>query len=192
MRWRSVVERAACALVLNASLAPGLGARERRVDTLAEVQRAVEVGEFARGLALAQSDTDPLNALRAEVWLRYRARDFAFAHDAAERGLRIAPGDLWLCERSLACALWLRDPPLAERALARFEAQLAAAPSADQQPFKAAVTEARLQTATLRQGAQRAHSADLRARTGAALLFIAALISLVGLGLSLHRDRPAR
>ena len=93
MRMHGAVERLALlALACVAAPAPA-HAFQSSVDTLAEIQRAANEGEFARAMDIVRAESDPLTALRAQVWLEYRARDFEGAHEAAERGLALLPGD---------------------------------------------------------------------------------------------------
>lgn len=173
-------------LVLTLLLTGGrLGA-----DTLAEVRAAAEAGEYQRGLALARAEPDPLASLQAQVWLRYRARDFDEALAAAEQALQLAPADLWLSERATASALWLGDSRATQRTLERFSANLQAAGPADAQAFRPAWEDARQRAANLVQAEARAQAARSRARATALALLAAMCVALAWLGLSL-RSRSA-
>jgi hypothetical protein len=183
----NAAEPALRAIVLCVALCAGARAQ----DTFADVQTAAESGEFARALELARAQPQPLDALRAEVWLRFRARDFAQAQSAAERALALAPEELWLAERALACALWRRDPAPAQLALARFEASFSRARPSEREGFSSALAEASLQTASLQDSTARARAALVRARAVALCLLGAALAVLGGLALSLARARAS-
>ncbi len=169
------------------ALAVLFGGAHLHADTLAEVQRAAEAGEFARGLQLAQAEADPLVSLRAQVWLRYKARDFEAAHAAAEQALLLAPDDLWLAERACAAALWIGEPARAQRALTRFTASLNAAPKTAAEAFRAPFEAERTQTADLSSAARRADSAALLARMCGFSLLAALLLALCWMGLDLRR-----
>lgn len=133
-----------------------------RQDTQLEVQSAAERGEFATAHERALAESDPLTRSRALVWLHYRARDFVAARSAAETGLALAPQDLWLAERALASALWLRDPWAASRSLERLQALLGAAPEESAAPFRASLEEARASVARLRSDTEAARGARNR------------------------------
>lgn len=182
MRVQRALERArALALAVLA------GGAAVRADTLAEVQRAAEAGEFARGLQLARAEADPLESLRAQVWLRYRARDFEAAFAAAEQALLLKPDDLWLAERACAAALWIGEPARAQRTLTRFTASLHSAPKAAAEAFLAPFEAARVQTAELSSAARRADKAATRARLAGFSILAALLLALTWLGLDLRR-----
>ncbi|HTF87912.1 MAG TPA: hypothetical protein VK843_05850 [Planctomycetota bacterium] len=189
MRMPGAVERASFVLGLTLfGLLPGQWSPV--ADTLAEVQKAAEAGEFAQALQLARADLDPLAANRAEVWLLYRARDFEGVREAAERGLELAPGDVWLAERATAAALWLRDPALAEKSLSRFGEVHAAADPAVRETFAEPLAQARVLTADLNANSARARAAETRARI-CAFAILGAVLALLGfVGLGLRRPRP--
>ena len=187
MRTRGAVERASlvlCVALATASPARGLQAGP---DTFAEVQHAADNGDFARGLTLARADTDPLTALRAEVWLLYRARDFDAAYAAAERGLQISSGDLWLSERACASALWLRESSRAQASLLRFMANELAADPAAREAFREPLAQAQTQTAELAANTDRAHAAKTRARECSIAILVAVLAMLTWCGLGLRK-----
>ena len=185
MRWSGALDRASLVLGVAFALALPVRASQANPDTLAEVQRAAGDGDFARGLRLARAESDPLTALRAEVWLMYRARDFDASYAAAERGLAIAPGDVWLAERASACARWLRDPTLAQDCLTRFTANASAAEPALRETFREPLSQARTQTAELVADADRTRAARVRARAVSLtiLAVVLGLLSWCGLGL---------
>jgi hypothetical protein len=64
---------------------------------------------------------------RAETDLWYFARDFGAAAASADAGLAHAPEDLYLWNRALGAALWMRDGEGAARCAARMGEVLAAA-----------------------------------------------------------------
>lgn len=187
MRVQRALERVRAWATAALALAVLAGGAIAHADTLAEVQRAAEAGEFARGLQLARAETDPLASLRAQVWLRYRARDFEAAFAAAEQALLLAPDDLWLAERACAAALWMGEPVRAQRALTRFTASLNSAPNATADAFRAPFEAAVAQTADLRSAARRADAAASRARLSGLTLLAALLLALTWLGLDLHK-----
>ncbi len=187
MRVLRVFERVRARATLALALAVLAGGAAVHADTLAEVQRAAEAGEFARGLQLARAEADPLASLRAQVWLRYRARDFEAALAAAEQALQLAPEDLWLAERACAAALWMGEPARAQRALMRFTTSLTSAPSDAADAFRAPYEAARAQTGELSSAARRANAAVSRARVSGLTLLAALLLALTWLGLDLHK-----
>lgn len=90
---------------------------------------AAALGERRLGEAYALLGTiaDPALAARAEADLWYFARDFGASLAAAERGLAVAPDDLFLLHRAASAALWLRDAGRATRHAAHLGSALAAA-----------------------------------------------------------------
>lgn len=184
MRVRCEVGRGLAARLAICVLAVGASAR---ADTVSEVQRAAEAGEFSRALQLARAEVDPLISLRAQVWLHYRARDFDAAFAVAEQGLAVAPDDLWLAERATAAALWLGEPVRAERALARFSSGMHSAPAAAAEPFRGLLEAARTQCAELSSAATRARRALTRARWMSFSILSLVLVSLIVLGQALPR-----
>lgn len=156
----------------------GSGPVLARQDTQLEVQSAAERGEFAAAQERALAEPDPLTRSRALVWLHYRARDFVAARSAAETGLALAPQDLWLAERALASALWLRDPQGASRSLGRLEALLGAAPEERAAPFRGGLEEARASVARLRSDTEAARGARHRS-VGVAGVLLGGMVLLL-------------
>ena len=105
--------RRASRCVRAAVLSLLLATPARAQDVFERARERAEAGEFAAALEVARSATDRLEGAQAEVWVMFRARDFAACLAAVERGLAAAPDDPWLLERGSACALRLRDPELA-------------------------------------------------------------------------------
>ena len=188
MRPFGGLERGAFVLCAGLAMATLTDAARAQVDTLAEVQEAAAVGDYARGLSLARADADPLTALRAEIWLLYRARDFEGAYDAAERALKLEPTDVWLAERACAAALWLREPVRAEVCLARFAANTEISDPALRESFSVPLRQARSAAADLAQNIERARSALRRGRMFSLSLLGAVLAVLALLGLRLRRS----
>jgi hypothetical protein len=178
MRWPKLIERLLCALLLCSGTTPAASASAPLPDTLAQVHAAAESGEFAAALQLARSEVDPLTALRCEVWLHYRARDFALAQTAAERALELSPDELWLAERALACALWRRDPQQAQLGLRRMERIFAQASAAERERFAEPLARAESATGGLLDTAVRASKAAARARAVGLSLLAAAVACL--------------
>lgn len=192
MPWRDTAERArrrglGCALLLC-----GGGVQPTGADTLALVQRAAQEGEFARALEIVRAESDPLSALRAQVWLDFRARDFAGAQRSVQAALALAPEELWLAERAVACALWQRDAQLAQHHLAGFESVFDRAPESRRGDFRAALADAQVQAALLVSGEQRAQAALARARAVALGLLTLAVATLAWLALGMHRNRKRK
>lgn len=190
MRMHAALDRAIIVLAVGLAAAEPAHASQVSPDTLEEVQRAASDGDFARGLGLARAASDPLTALRAEVWLMYRAREFDAAYAAAERGLNLAPDDLWLAERACASALWLRDPTRAQAALGRFTAIANAAKPGWGEAFGDPLTQARVATAELVAGSDRARAAKLRARSCSLAILAVVLMLLAWCGLGLRKASP--
>ncbi len=179
---RSTRARAIALLLVGASMETGL-----RADTMEQVQRAASLGEFGQAQRIAELEPDALASVRAQVWLAYRARDFTAVQALAERGLALDPTDLWLCERSLASALWQRDAEAAANAMERLSASLATVEPSVAEPFLGAVAEARTQVASLLSAERVVRAAALRSKIATVLILGAVLAALAWLGL-----RPAR
>jgi predicted Zn-dependent protease len=184
---RRTIERVGALAALCVAAASPARALQTGGDTLADIQRAAAEGEFARAMDIVRAESDPLTALRAEVWVEYRARDFEGACAAAERGLALLPGDLWLAERATASALWMRNPELATRCLTRFSKSLISAEPAQREAFEGAMSRASAATAELVASDGHARAAKSRARACALSVLGAVLVLLTFIGLGLRK-----
>jgi len=169
----------AIALLLAAHLFPPA----QDPSTIERVRALAESGDYPGALSTARAEPEPLAAVQAEVWLYFRARDFRASLEAAERGLRAAPGDPWLLERASASALRLGAPELASAWTERFAAAVTALPPGDAQAWQAQLDERRRACSELVGARQQAAAALRRARGVALGLLCTALAVLTTLTL---------
>jgi hypothetical protein len=140
---------------------------------LERVRAAAEGGDFAAAARIAGEESDAGLRAQAEVWLYFRAADFARAYDAALDGLAVRPDDPWIAERAGACAWYLRSPANARAAAERLAAIVRRLPETERATWSAALGELEHQAGLLESEDRRASAAEARARW-VALLALAA------------------
>jgi hypothetical protein len=139
-----------------------------------QLQALQASGELAQALNVASDCTDPLERAQARLFVLHHAGDLAGALSAGLMGLRVAPTDPWLLERTTTLALDLGATDLALELVPRFEAIAAGQSDAEAWTQKADDLRTRTQARAV-QGEQ-VRSALLRARIIAALAGLVTLL----------------
>lgn len=165
--------RLAACLSVAASVAP-VARGQGLFDQLQELQAA---GEISRALEVANACDEPLQRAQARLFVLHHAGDLAGALTAGLDGLRAAPEDMWLLERSTTLALDLGATELALELLPRFEAQVGDLGQDGTWSAQAADLRSRTDARTIQ--IDRVRRSLTRARTVAALAGLMALACLV-------------
>jgi len=152
-----------------------------------EASDLAAAGELRAALAAADAVAGPLEREQSRLHVLWTAGDLAGALAAGRAGLRLAPDDPYLLERTLGLATALGAAPLAAELAPRLERRFAELDAGEREAFAPSVGARLAEARELAARATRRAAALWRAKATVALL-MAGLLLAAGV---LSRARPA-